>query len=121
MDLRSWTGLDSLLISPTPLLQATKDLENYDAAHHEEFKRYEMLKEHERREYLRSLDEEKRREEEARFQELRRRHREHPKVNVPVRTPSPAASAPPLPTLEGMGGGVGYVLSFLGGSAWVMG
>ncbi|XP_019406628.1 PREDICTED: nucleobindin-1 [Crocodylus porosus] len=62
---------------------ATKDLENYDAAHHEEFKRYEMLKEHERREYLRSLDEEKRREEEARFQELRRRHREHPKVNVP--------------------------------------
>ncbi|XP_038237506.1 nucleobindin-1 [Dermochelys coriacea] len=62
---------------------ATKDLENYDAAHHEEFKRYEMLKEHERREYLKSLDEEKRRAEEARFQELRQKHKEHPKINVP--------------------------------------
>lgn len=67
--------------------QATKDLENYDAAHHEEFKRYEMMKEHERREYLKSLDEEKRREEEARFEELRKKHMEHPKVNVPVRDP----------------------------------
>uniref|UniRef100_A0A8D0HGL8 Nucleobindin-1 n=1 Tax=Sphenodon punctatus TaxID=8508 RepID=A0A8D0HGL8_SPHPU len=62
---------------------ATKDLENYDAAHHEEFKRYEMLKEHERREYLKSLDEEKRRAEEARFEEMKKKHKEHPKVNVP--------------------------------------
>lgn len=67
------------------LSQATKDLENYDAAHHEEFKRYEMMKEHERREYLKSLDEEKRREEEAHFEELKKKHKEHPKVNVPVR------------------------------------
>ncbi|KAJ6654411.1 hypothetical protein lerEdw1_007004 [Lerista edwardsae] len=62
---------------------ATKDLENYDAAHHEEFKRYEMMKEHERREYLKSLDEEKRRQEEARFEELKKKHKEHPKVNAP--------------------------------------
>ncbi|XP_066483039.1 nucleobindin-1 [Tiliqua scincoides] len=62
---------------------ATKDLENYDAAHHEEFKRYEMMKEHERREYLKSLDEEKRREEEARFEEMKKKHKEHPKVNAP--------------------------------------
>ncbi|KAM4651573.1 nucleobindin-1 [Discoglossus pictus] len=62
---------------------ATADLENYDAARHEEFKRYEMLKEHERREYLKSLDEEKRREEEARFEEMKKKHKEHPKVNVP--------------------------------------
>ncbi|CAI5790714.1 nucleobindinnucleobindin-1 [Podarcis lilfordi] len=62
---------------------ATKDLENYDAAHHEEFKRYEMMKEHERREYLKSLDEEKRREEEAHFEALKKKHKEHPKVNVP--------------------------------------
>ncbi|XP_067830391.1 nucleobindin-2-like [Heptranchias perlo] len=62
---------------------ATKDLEHYDQAHHEEFKRYEMLKEHERREYLKSLDEEKRQAEEARFEELKKKHREHPKVNVP--------------------------------------
>lgn len=62
---------------------ATKDLENYDAARHEEFKRYEMMKEHERREYLKSLDEEKRRAEEARYEELKKKHKEHPKINVP--------------------------------------
>lgn len=62
---------------------ATKDLENYDAARHEEFKRYEMLKEHERREYLKSLDEDKRRMEEAHYEELKKKHKEHPKVNVP--------------------------------------
>ncbi|XP_078286871.1 nucleobindin-2-like isoform X2 [Rhinoraja longicauda] len=62
---------------------ATKDLEHYDQAHHEEFKRYEMLKEHERREYLKSLDEEKRNAEEARYQQMKEKHKEHPKVNVP--------------------------------------
>ncbi|XP_054851389.1 nucleobindin-1 [Eublepharis macularius] len=62
---------------------ATKHLENFDADHHNEFKRYEMMKEHERREYLKSLDEEKRREEEARFEELKKKHKEHPKVNAP--------------------------------------
>nr|XP_056720245.1 nucleobindin-1 [Euleptes europaea] len=62
---------------------ATKHLENFDADHHNEFKRYEMMKEHERREYLKSLDEEKRREEEARYEELKKKHKEHPKVNAP--------------------------------------
>ncbi|MEE6482793.1 hypothetical protein FKM82_013342 [Ascaphus truei] len=62
---------------------ATKDLEDYDAARHDEFKRYEMLKEHERREYLKSLDEEKRRQEETRYEEMKKKHKEHPKVNVP--------------------------------------
>uniref|UniRef100_A0A8C6SUJ3 Nucleobindin-1 n=1 Tax=Neogobius melanostomus TaxID=47308 RepID=A0A8C6SUJ3_9GOBI len=62
---------------------ATKDLENYDAERHEEFKRYEMLKEHERREYLRGLDQEKREQEEKRLQELKDKHRQHPKVNAP--------------------------------------
>ncbi|KAG1967883.1 nucleobindin-2 [Pimephales promelas] len=62
---------------------ATKDLENYDAEHHEEFKRYEMLKEHERREYLKSLDQEKREKEEKRIEELKEKHRKHPKVNAP--------------------------------------
>lgn len=64
--------------------QATKDLENYDAERHEEFKRYEMLKEHERREYLKGLDQEKREREEQRMQELKEKHRQHPKVNAPV-------------------------------------
>ncbi|KAG7249360.1 hypothetical protein CRUP_012382, partial [Coryphaenoides rupestris] len=48
-----------------------------------EFKRYEMLKEHERREYLRGLDQEKREQEEKRMQDLKFKHRQHPKVNVP--------------------------------------
>ncbi|XP_012680099.2 nucleobindin-1 [Clupea harengus] len=62
---------------------ATKDLENYDAERHEEFKRYEMLKEHERREYLKGLDQEKRDTEEKRLEELKEKHRQHPKVNAP--------------------------------------
>ncbi|XP_072298823.1 nucleobindin-1 [Eucyclogobius newberryi] len=62
---------------------ATKDLENYDAERHEEFKRYEMLKEHERREYLKSLDLEKREQEQKRLEELKDKHRQHPKVNAP--------------------------------------
>lgn len=45
-----------------------------------------MLKEHERRRYLESLGEEQRKEAERKLQEQQRRHREHPKVNVPVRT-----------------------------------
>lgn len=72
------------------MVQATKDLENYDAERHEEFKRYEMLKEHERREYLKGLDQEKRDKEEKRMQELMEKHRQHPKVNAPVR-PTPGA------------------------------
>ncbi|KAM6957411.1 nucleobindin-1 [Aplochiton taeniatus] len=62
---------------------ATKDLENYDAERHEEFKRYEMLKEHERREYLKGLDQEKREKEEKRMEELKEKHRQHAKVNAP--------------------------------------
>lgn len=43
-----------------------------------------MLKEHERREYLKSLDQEKREQEEKRLEELKEKHRQHPKVNAPV-------------------------------------
>lgn len=46
-----------------------------------------MLKEHERRRYLESLGEEQRKEAEKKLEEQQRRHREHPKVNVPVRMP----------------------------------
>uniref|UniRef100_U3FBZ2 Nucleobindin-2 n=1 Tax=Micrurus fulvius TaxID=8637 RepID=U3FBZ2_MICFL len=62
---------------------ATHDLENYDKAHHEEFKKYEMMKEHERREYLKTLDEEKRHQEEAKYEEMKKKHSDHPKVNHP--------------------------------------
>ncbi len=44
-----------------------------------------MLKEHERREYLKSLDQEKREKEEKRIEEQKEKHRQHPKVNAPVR------------------------------------
>ncbi|TSQ23987.1 Nucleobindin-1 [Bagarius yarrelli] len=60
-----------------------KDLELLIATRHEEFKRYEMLKEHERREYLKSLDQEKREREEKRMEEMKEKHRQHPKVNAP--------------------------------------
>ncbi|XP_034976156.1 nucleobindin-2 isoform X1 [Zootoca vivipara] len=62
---------------------ATSDLENYDKTRHEEFKKYEMMKEHERREYLKTLDEEKRRQEESKYEELKKKHSDHPKVNHP--------------------------------------
>lgn len=62
---------------------ATSDLEQYDRTRHEEFKKYEMMKEHERREYLKTLDEEKRKEEESKFEEMKRKHENHPKVNHP--------------------------------------
>ncbi|EDL17112.1 nucleobindin-2 isoform X1 [Mus musculus] len=62
---------------------ATADLEQYDRTRHEEFKKYEMMKEHERREYLKTLSEEKRKEEESKFEEMKRKHEDHPKVNHP--------------------------------------
>lgn len=65
--------------------QATKDLENFDKDRHNEFKRYEMMKEHKRREHLKGLSEEERQREEQRYKELRRIHAQHPKVNHPVR------------------------------------
>ncbi|XP_050811779.1 nucleobindin-2 isoform X1 [Gopherus flavomarginatus] len=62
---------------------ATSDLENYDKTRHDEFKKYEMMKEHERREYLKTLNEEKRREEESKYEEMKKKHGDHPKINHP--------------------------------------
>ncbi|XP_019375206.1 PREDICTED: nucleobindin-2 isoform X2 [Gavialis gangeticus] len=62
---------------------ATSDLENYDKTRHEEFKKYEMMKEHERREYLKTLNEEKRQEEESKYEEQKKKHGDHPKINHP--------------------------------------
>lgn len=44
-----------------------------------------MMKEHERREYLKTLDEEKRKREESKFEEMKKKHGDHPKVHHPVR------------------------------------
>uniref|UniRef100_A0A3Q2E7I9 Nucleobindin 2 n=1 Tax=Cyprinodon variegatus TaxID=28743 RepID=A0A3Q2E7I9_CYPVA len=62
---------------------ATKDLENYDKERHDEFKRYEIMKEHERRERLKTMNEEDRRKEEQHYEELKKKHANHPKVNHP--------------------------------------
>uniref|UniRef100_A0A3Q2TLT7 Nucleobindin 2 n=1 Tax=Fundulus heteroclitus TaxID=8078 RepID=A0A3Q2TLT7_FUNHE len=62
---------------------ATSDLENYDKKHHDEFKRYEMTKEHERRERLKTMSEEDRRKEEQHYEEMKKKHANHPKVNHP--------------------------------------
>lgn len=43
-----------------------------------------MMKEHERRERLKGMSEEERRKEEQRYEELKKKHAEHPKVNHPV-------------------------------------
>lgn len=51
-----------------------------------------MLKEHERRRYLDSLGKEQRLAEERRLEEQKQRHRQHPRLNVPVR-PRPQGSA----------------------------
>ncbi|XP_037306362.2 nucleobindin-2-like [Pungitius pungitius] len=62
---------------------ATVDLENYDQSRHDEFKKYEMVKAHERKERLSNMSEEERRAEEQRYEEMRKKHAEHPKVNHP--------------------------------------
>ncbi|MEQ2235447.1 hypothetical protein ILYODFUR_002433 [Ilyodon furcidens] len=62
---------------------ATKDLENYDKEHHDEFKRYEMMKEHERRERLKTMNEDDRRKEEQHYEEMKMKHANHSKINHP--------------------------------------
>ncbi|XP_066278619.1 nucleobindin-2-like isoform X1 [Branchiostoma lanceolatum] len=66
------------------LIQAVvQDLENYDQKRHLEFKRYEMVKEHQRREKLNQLNEEERKKEQERYEEMQRKHKDHPKMNHP--------------------------------------
>lgn len=43
-----------------------------------------MMKEHDRREHLKTLDEEERKKEEEHYEEMRKKHADHPKVNHPV-------------------------------------
>ncbi|XP_034089202.1 nucleobindin-2-like isoform X1 [Gymnodraco acuticeps] len=62
---------------------ATKDLENFDKDRHDEFKNYELTKEHERRERLKTMSEETRQQEEKHYEQLRKKHANHTKVNHP--------------------------------------
>lgn len=79
----------------------SKHVEQLDESRHEEVKRYQMMKEHERRENLKSLSQEQRQEEERRYQEARLKHAEHPRINHPVR---PAESAQPSAESAGLTG-----------------
>lgn len=73
-------GLYSFLI-----FKATKDLDELDKQRREEFKNYELEKEHERREHLKELPEEERKKEEQKYDEMKKKHRDHPKLHHPVR------------------------------------
>jgi nucleobindin len=59
-------------------------LEDIDQKRKEEFKTYEMEKEHLRRKELEELDANKRAEEEKRLNELKQKHANHPRVHHPV-------------------------------------
>lgn len=63
--------------------KATSDLSNIDKKRREEFKAYEIEKEGLRREKLKGMDEKKRHEEEKAFEELQKKHKDHPKLHHP--------------------------------------
>lgn len=65
--------------------KATKDLDELDKQRREEFKNYELEKEHERREHLKELPEDERKKEEQKYDELKKKHKDHPKLHHPVR------------------------------------
>lgn len=81
------------------LRQINKHVEQLDESRRQDLKRYQMMKEHERREYLKSLKEEKRQEEQQRYQEAELKHADHPRINHPVR---PAESAQPSAESAGL-------------------
>ncbi|CAF90312.1 unnamed protein product, partial [Tetraodon nigroviridis] len=64
--------------------QVNQHVEQLDESRRQEYKRYQMMKEHERREYLRALSQEQRQqEEERRQQEEERKQADHPRINHP--------------------------------------
>jgi len=65
-------------------LQATKDLEDIDEKRRGEFKNYELEKEHLRRKELEHMDKEKRVEAEKKYDEMKKKHADHPKLHHPV-------------------------------------
>ncbi|XP_021358467.1 nucleobindin-2-like isoform X2 [Mizuhopecten yessoensis] len=65
------------------ILKATQDLEAIDKKRREEFKTYEMAKEHERQDHLKNMSEEERKKEEEQYEELQKKHKDHPKMHHP--------------------------------------
>jgi len=66
------------------LAQATKDLEDIDEKRRGEFKNYELEKEHLRRQELEKMDEKHRAEAEKKFDDMKKKHADHPKLHHPV-------------------------------------
>ena len=64
--------------------QATADLEDIDKKRKDEFKTYELEKEHLRREKLKQMDEIARKKAEIDHEQQLKKHKEHKKVNHPV-------------------------------------
>ncbi|XP_064634209.1 nucleobindin-2-like isoform X3 [Lineus longissimus] len=71
------TDLDKLIH------QATRDLEDIDKKRREEFKQYELQKEHERREKLSKMDAEHKKKAEEEYVDQKKKHKEHPKLHEP--------------------------------------
>merc|ERR1711942_79619 len=63
--------------------EATRDLEEQDKVRKEEFKRYEMEKEHRKREELAKLSEEERKKEKDRLENMEKKHKDHEKIHHP--------------------------------------
>lgn len=66
------------------IVQTSKDLEEADRKRKETFKEYEMQKEFEHHNKLQEMDEMKRNAEEKAWEENKKKHSQHPKVNCPV-------------------------------------
>lgn len=80
-----------------------------------------MMKEHTRREHLKTLDDDERRKEEEHYEEMKKKHADHPKINHPVSVNSidggwsgfnelvmigaPVSAGEPEPAQRGLGGG----------------
>ncbi|XP_076370081.1 nucleobindin-2-like isoform X2 [Tachypleus tridentatus] len=66
---------------------ATKDLEELDRRRREEFKQYEMEKEHQYRESLNNLTQEERNEVIKKHEEMENKHKDHPRIHHPGSKP----------------------------------
>uniref|UniRef100_T1KGQ0 EF-hand domain-containing protein n=1 Tax=Tetranychus urticae TaxID=32264 RepID=T1KGQ0_TETUR len=65
------------------IIKATRDLEELDKKRREEFKKYEMEKEHRYRESLKNMTEEQKTEAVKKHSEMNQKHKEHPRVHHP--------------------------------------
>ena len=84
------------------LLQATSDIEDMDKKRKDQFKAYEMEKEALRREKLKMMSDRERDEAQKQHDEMKKKQKEHPKVNHPVRSESSPPLFPPLSLLYGL-------------------